>query len=145
MRRRVILLPLCGALCACNPPAEPAPPPAAPAAAAAPPLSAQQAREKSERCDRISREEFGRASLEKGARAVSFGNHYNVKLDTCFYLLSTESAGVARKRLYDAGTRELYGEYSGAAEGRAETCRMEALHCASGHEWDSLARPYMEE
>jgi hypothetical protein len=124
---------------------------------AAIPLSEQQAGERSEQCEKMSREQFRRGwgdgvvNSDAGQTTAEFRNHYNAKLDTCFYLLTVVSADTRKKMLFDINGGEQYGEYLGpanfespAAE-RPRACRVENFYCASGREWDVLAGPYMED
>jgi hypothetical protein len=124
---------------------------------AAPALSKRQVAEMAEQCARLSREQFRRAWKEgkentaDGPVTAEFLNHYNAKLNTCFYLLTVVSPGTLKKMLFDINGGELYGEYLGPANtespaaSRPKTCRIENLYCASGREWDVLAEPYMQE
>ena len=83
--------------------------------------------------------------------AAEFRNHYNAKLDTCFYLLTLVTSGSRKKMLFDVNGGELYGEYLGPAEftspvaERPKTCRVESFYCASGREWEVLVEPYMQD
>jgi hypothetical protein len=114
-----------------------------------PVLSEHQIHEQTEQCDKKSRDEFDRSSKE-GAAEAQFSSHYNVKRDTCFYLLTVNRSDTLSKKLYDVGTRELYGEYLGPAgaepspDGQPKTCRVESLFCASEREWDVLVTPYLQ-
>jgi len=124
---------------------------------AAAPLSKQQAGERAERCEKLSREQFRRAwgegivNGDAGQMTAQFWDHYNAKLNTCFYLLSVVSAGSRKKMLFDVASGEQYGEYLGPVEfdspaaERPKSCRVESFYCASGREWDVLVGPYMEE
>ena len=154
---RLALLTLLAALSACDAPPRvegPAPPKPAEIPAAAP-LSKQQAGELSAQCAKLSREQFqhawkdGREKTAEGPLTAEFANHYNTKLNICFYLLTVSSPGTLKKMLFDINGGELYGEFLGPAiaespaAGRPKTCRIESLYCASAREWDVLAEPYM--
>ena len=83
---------------------------------------------------------------------AEFTNHYNAKLDACFYLVTVkQSTGTLRKLLFDINERELYGEYLGPATYESpaaslpKACRVAGFYCASGREWDVLVKSYMEE
>jgi hypothetical protein len=153
------LLAVLAAVSACDAPqrnSEPAPP-KTPAQEVAKALTKQQLGALSERCTRMSREQFRRAWRDgaeitaQGKTTAEFTNHYNAKLKTCFYLLTVASAGSFRKMLFDINGGELYGEYQGPADFdapaavRPKTCRVESLYCASGGEWQVLVAPYMED
>lgn len=154
MLSRLAILALLPAVCACDPrpPTTDAGPPAAPPGEPRVALSNAQARERSEECGRTSREVFQRewkeaaAGAAPGQPAVDFTNHYNAKLDTCFYLLTVnDAASGLRKMLFDVNEREPYGEYLGREAAFPATCRVEHLYCASSGEWDVLVSPYMED
>lgn len=126
-----------------------------PAAASRPqpaPLSNVQSRERSEECGKLSRATFQRewketaAKPEEAGARIDFTNHYNAKLDACFYLLTvSHSAERFRKLLFEVNEREPYGEYASALPGSPLTCRVEHLYCGSSNEWDVLVAPYMED
>lgn len=156
---RLALLMLLGAVCACD-----APPrdqeSTRPAAREQEPvivLSKQQVDERSEQCGKMSRDQFRRAwkdgtvNTADGQMTAEFANHYNAKLNTCFYLLTVASASTVKKMLFDIDGGELYGEYLGPAIIESPTavfpkiCRVEALYCASEREWQVLVGPYMED
>jgi hypothetical protein len=170
MLRRLALLTLLGALCACDAPprdAKPMQPLARDRERAAVP-SKEQVRERSGQCAKRSRDRFrrdwkdGSAETADGRMTADFTNHYNAKLGACFYLLTVShaandngqvgaSAGTVRKMLFDIDTAELYGEYLGPAtdgsptDAFPTTCRMESLHCGSGREWEALLERYIQE
>jgi hypothetical protein len=141
------------AISACDAPprSEEPRPPKAPAKESAKAPSKQQVVELSEQCAKMSREQFRRAwkdgtdNTADGKATAQFANHYNVKLNTCFYLLTVASPDTLRKMLFDVNGGELYGEYLGPTTGRSKTCRVENLYCASGGEWQVLVTPYMED
>lgn len=124
---------------------------------AAAPVSKQQLADNSEQCGIKSRAQFARDWKDgteitaEGKTTAEFTNHYNAKLNTCFYLLSVASPGTLKRMLFDINGGELYGEFLGPAvvespaTGRPKACRMESFYCASGGEWEVLVRPYMED
>jgi hypothetical protein len=149
----MVKLALIAALAACDapPPAADTRPRAVPQKAAAA-LSNAQSRERSEECGKLSRATFQRewkdaaATPGEAPARVDFTNHYNAKLDACFYLLTvSHSAERFRKLLFEVNEREPYGEYASAVPGSPLTCRVEHLYCGSSGEWDVLAAPYMED
>jgi hypothetical protein len=148
MLRRLTLLMLLGAVSACDAPPgkEPAQPAVQEKKAAEP--STQQVEELSVQCEKKSRDQFRRDwqdGTPDGRTAAEFVSHYNVKRNTCFYLLTVASAGTRRQMLFDINDGEQYGEYLGPATGLPTTCRVESMYCASEREWGVLAGPYMEE
>jgi len=143
MLSRLAILMLLAAVSGCDrPPQAPAPAPPPPAVTLSGPPSAQQIDEREELCEKKARDAYMGDSLEGGA--AEFESHYNVKRDTCFYLLTTVRQDLITKRLLDINEDETYGEYSGSATNWL-TCRVEALHCASLREWEVLAGPYMKD
>jgi len=129
-----------------------------PAREAAPPvLSEDQFRERTEQCDESSRDAFRREQPKAtpdsgdGSITANYRSHYAAKLDTCFFLLTVDRSGTLSKKLYDADTRELYGEYLGGVAiespltSQPKTCRVESLFCASEREWDVLVTPYLRD
>ncbi len=161
--RRLALLTLLGALCACDAPPRDAQParPVARDKAPAPAPSNEQRAERSGQCEQMARDRFrrdwqdGTARSADGKMTAAFTSHYNAKLDACFYLLtlsqSANAADTVRKMLFDIDTAELYGEYLGPAadgspaDGFPATCRLEALHCGSRREWEVLLERYMRD
>lgn len=168
--RRLALLTLLGALCACDAPPRDAATgqPATRHDERAAVLSKEQVRARSEQCEKKTRDRFrrdwkdGSAQTADGRTAAEFTNHYNAKLDTCFYLLTVSHsanhggqgsapAGILGRKLFDIDTAELYGEYLGPAadgspaDGFPATCRLEALHCGSRREWEVLLERYMQD
>lgn len=170
MLRRLALLTILGAVSACDapPPARESTRPAAKVQEAAPALSQRQVYELSEQCATRSRDQFRRdwkngvVSTPQGRMTADFIDHYNARLNTCFYLLTVRqatddsgqggtSADAVGIKLFDIGDGEQYGEYSGPAVAGSpptslpKTCTIEAMYCASRREWDVLLRPYMED
>ena len=155
---RLALVVLLGAIAACNaPPREVPVTPKAQENKSAPALTNQQAEERSAQCVKMSRDQFRRAlrdGIEKSGDEklkAQFTSHYNVKLNTCFYLLTVASGSTLKKMLFDVNGGEQYGEYLGPAivespaSGRPKDCRLESFYCASAGEWEVLVRPYMED
>lgn len=148
---RLALLTLLGGVCACNAPTEtkapaPPPPPEAPAVV----LTPQQLHERNEKCANDARERF---RADGGQGSAEFAQHYNTKLDTCFYLLTVslpESPAMLSRKLVDIYENELYGEYRGSSTDTSppdrtpDTCRVMSMYCASGREWEVLVRFFME-
>jgi len=162
---RLAPLMLLGAVCACNAP-EQAQPPVSPQVQQKPAavLSSNQIHERIESCAMRSRERFRDDASHGVADAqgsVVFAQHYNIRLDTCFLLLTASSpenpggefgtspAFVVRK-LIDVNENELYGEYLGppadtSPPGHVPTaCEVMSMYCGSGREWEVLVRHFME-
>ncbi len=155
MRCRLAMLTLLAAVSACDPSprGKAAVQPSAREKEAVPALSKQQVEELSEQCGKTSRDQFRRdwkdgvAPAADGQMTAGFSNHYNAKLNTCFYLLTVkQSTNSALKiMLFDINDGEQYGEYLGPAAGLPRICRIEGMYCASEREWEVLVRPYMED
>jgi hypothetical protein len=170
MHCRLAAFSLAVALAACRPSA-PAPEQVAVpamAAEAAPLFTADQVRERSERCAKVTGDQFRRDWKESGAptpagtTTADFASHYNARLDTCFYLLTVRHfpdaggqdgrpAETLSKFLVDIKYDEQYGVFMGPASvdsprGRLPNqCRIDAMFCASEGEWNVLARAYMQD
>jgi hypothetical protein len=165
LRCLVASMALAGALCACNPrpqAREPDPPPAR--TPPAPVLSSQQIEERSAKCAKDSRVRFSNDANQGIADAqgtVAFAQHYNIKLDTCFMVLtaiSPENPGgefgpspaVVVRKLIGVDYDELYGEYLGGPpdapppDRPPDACQVLNGYCASGREWEVMIRAYMQ-
>jgi hypothetical protein len=151
---RLTLLMLLGAVSACDAPPGKQPVQPAVQEKKAPEPSTQQVEELSVQCEKKSRDQFRRDwqdGTPDGRTTAEFASHYNVKRNTCFYLLTVASAGTHRQMLFDINDGEQYGEYLGPAAagspatGLPTTCRIEGMYCASRREWGVLVGPYMEE
>lgn len=168
---RLALFALLGTLAGCDPPSpgkEPAPHSAQEREAAAA-VSKRHAYELSERCGKTAGEEFRRewkngiVNTETGQMMAGYTNHYNSKLNKCFYLLRVthftskrsdggEATINATMLLADINEGKEYGNYFGAQtsasqpkEGYPPTCNVAGKLCSTAQEWEALVKPYMEE
>jgi hypothetical protein len=167
---RLTSLALLGALAACDVPRskEPAQPTAQEREATAV-LSKRQAYELSERCGKTAGEEFrrewkqGLVNTKTGQMLASFTNHYNSRLNKCFYLLrithftKKKSAGDRATMnlsmtLADINEGKEFGNYFGAPTGAMKPvtghpydCKVLDKLCSSEAEWEALVKPYMED
>jgi hypothetical protein len=156
---RILVMAGVGLLSACDVPSRDrptAPPPPAPDKAEAP-LSKQEIAENARQCGSKSRAQFtrdwkdGTEITAEGKTKAEFTSHYNVKLNTCFYLLTVASPGTLKRMLFDIGSGEQHGEFLGPAvvespaADRPKACRLGGFYCASAGEWEVLVRPYMED
>lgn len=165
---RLALLTLLAALSACDarPPRKESMQPSAQDKEPAAAPSKQQVHERSEQCGKTSRARFRRdwkdgiVPTPDGQMTADFTNHYNAKLNTCFFFLTVNQytngqgsapASTLRMMVFDIDDGELYGEYLGPATIGSptarlpETCRVESMYCASKGEWEVLVRPYTED
>ena len=145
-------------------PGRPIPPPAPAQPAAV--LSSQQIEERSAKCAKDARERFrndANQGIADAQGSVAFAQHYNIRLDTCFMVLtaiSPENPGVNRplagRRRAQADrhrlTTKLYGEYLGWPPdvpppdmSPRRVPGAESGYCASRGEWEILAAPYMRD
>ena len=147
---------------------EPAPPNAQEREATAA-LSKRQGYELSERCGKTAGEKFRRewkqgvVNTETGQMVASFTNHYNSKLNKCFYLLTVnhfthknshggEATMNLSMMLADINESKGIGNYFGAptsaskvVAGHPLECKVLDKLCSSSEEWEALAKPFVEE
>lgn len=80
----------------------------------------------------------------------NYRNHYNARLNKCFYLINSISWDAKNKEastsedLSDVNENKGYGSFFSAGE-RVLLCQVLGKNCKSKEEWDSLIRPYMED
>ena len=94
-----------------------------------------------ERAEEVFRGAWGPDGVKSGIRAT-YRNHYNTRLNKCFYLLTTTSSTMTREILFDIHEMRDYGMLS-TNDGRS-SCTLLGKPCAS-KEWEILIRPYMED
>ena len=107
------------------------------------------------RCGEQSRGEFakqygnGIIKTQEGQDLASFKNHYNKRLNKCFYLLRYASYTIKGKNagavseliwLWDLNENNEIGTYTGSM-----VCQVAGVPCKSKAEWDALVKPYMSE
>jgi hypothetical protein len=118
-----------------------------------------------ERCGKTCKDAFERewgrdgvVTNKENQMRASYRNHYNVKLNKCFYLQSvtiypkdrTESVH-EEQLLYDINENRAYGTfhlmftYDKPFKDTPDTCYLLETPCRSRSEWELLIRPYMEE
>ncbi len=134
---------------------------AATLAAAVLPVQAQTAREKyelQERCGRRAAEVFakewgsGISNTKDGGQIIgNYENHYNSRLNKCFYLEMSDSyqrgkAPFRLLRLFDINENREIGTYAKTqAEAFGLSCVVQEKQCLSEEEWRALIRPFMED
>ena len=112
------------------------------------------------RCGKLT-EEFRKKHLEindisntKDGQTISkYENHYNAKLDKCFYLTKSDTIGKNKvtkvERLFDVDQNKEYGMFTGGNGNTFQICvvfiRKPAQRCSSEDEWRALIKPYMED
>lgn len=121
--------------------------------------SNKEAYELQERCGKHAAEtfkrEFGTGEFkDKDGRAVwTYRNHYNAKLNKCFYLKSSarfpmkKEEGITESRtLYDIHENQVYGVFvRNSGDNKPITCSVLNTQCSSASEWESLIKAFMED
>jgi hypothetical protein len=106
-----------------------------------------------ERCAKRTEQEFrrewGDGIVREGGAIVgtgSFQNHYNVRLNKCFYLLTYETPASNMVTLFDINEQKEYGMlFERRREPLKVNCRVGEKTCSSEAEWTRLIAPFMEE
>jgi hypothetical protein len=123
---------------------------------------AQSLKEKyelSERCGKQAEETFrkywgsGSSKTDIGQIIGKYDNHYNYRLNTCFYLEISDSyergkSPVRLMRLYDLHESREIGVFVGTTvflEEKTAHCWVQEKECTGEAEWRALIRPFMEE
>jgi hypothetical protein len=118
-----------------------------------------------ERCSKHA-EDFFKRELNNGVYSDSYGtqnstyaNHYNRKLNKCFFLLSMrivphniDNRKKILKQLWDISEHHKYGTFRASIEStkfqkkyKTTECNVAEKTCHFEDEWDALVKPYMEE
>ena len=124
-------------------------------------LSAQpdkQLYELQQRCGRFAKEVFDREysppvlDTEHGQTVFNYENHYNARLNKCFFLeiaVSCEkekSTSSKIMRLFDLSQNNEYGTFvSGPTESTPLACVVRGNTCRSESEWRQLLKSFMED
>ena len=171
--KRLGLLVLIAAFMGCEPqsdrmpsaPAKPdsaSPPPPSTVADSARPTSLSQIQvyELQERCGKQTEAFFkseygtGISSTKEGQSGTNYENHYNTRLNKCFFLESTTALDYTSKnrsgsvliRLFDFNEKKQYGSYFKRFEDNAPSdCNVAGKICQSASEWELLIKPFMED
>lgn len=113
-----------------------------------------------ERCGKRAEEIFkgdwggGISSTADTFTIARYTNHYNKKLNRCFYLLSSTTittkgdnkSKVIQEALYDINENKEYGSLTKEDADRLPfSCNMQGIDCRSKQEWDYLIKPFMTE
>lgn len=122
----------------------------------------KQEYELQERCGKVARESFerewGKGGIVKQdgrTMVVGYQNHYNTRLNRCFYLQSTtmypkkgdrDQSSTLLKLLFDINENKEYGQFMGSPSARVPNdCHVLDKRCDSEKAWDLLVKPYMED
>jgi hypothetical protein len=112
---------------------------------------AKEEYELAERCGKLSREYFNENISHPNGGFSTFQNHYNKKLNKCFYLQTTywapkDNDGKEKvttfSRLVDINENDEYGSIT---DGETLKCRTLDKICHSNKEWFSFIAPYLNE
>jgi len=113
-----------------------------------------------ERCGKRAEEFFKReygngiSNTKDGQSITGFTNHYNKKLNKCFFLLTTSDLPYKDKNkssstfiaLYDINEQKEYGSFfKMQKDNMGFECKVSGKVCNSQDEWEALVKPYMEE
>jgi len=89
---------------------------------------AQSLREKelSERCGKQAEEHFKELGAKPGMSGISYKNHYNSRLNKCFYviLINDWREGLQMFSLVDVNENKYVGLYHASEKCSRRTCRM---------------------
>jgi len=113
----------------------------------------------SKRVEEIYKNEYGGGGVRKEKDFTyihSYRNHYNSKLNKCFFLEITtgysnqsnnkESYNIVMETLFDINENKEYGIYFKRNDAyKPTTCSLEDNICHSREEWENLLKQYMEE
>jgi hypothetical protein len=104
-----------------------------------------------ERCGKQAAEAFGSPSAISDKNILttaSYENHYNARLNKCFYLLTVTTSSLERWRLknvvlIDLHENKEYGTFMGGTV--VTSCEVRGIQCRTEQEWQALVKPFMEE
>jgi hypothetical protein len=105
------------------------------------------------RCEEVFKKDHGNGIInnEQVSGIITYHNHYNRKLNKCFYIV--ENVGVRKnqnninykmKFFWDINEMKSYG-YFNYGNNSDLSCDVLGKKCKSEREWDLLVKPYMEE
>ena len=106
--------------------------------------------ELSERCGKRAEEVFKKGQEETTGltlAADNYENHYNSRLNKCFYLEIHETGETKSLRLFDLNDHKEIGSYVGelGVQGPVRRCVLQEKHCKTEEEWRALIKPFMED
>ena len=96
-------------------------------------------------CRKEAAERFARDWSEHGK--ANFANHYNFRLNKCFYLEDSTFYEGAEKtsNLIDLHENRVIGSYDKLEGDAFVVCSVQGQRCASEAEWRALIKPLMDE
>lgn len=105
------------------------------------------------RTEEVFRKEWGDGihSEKDLSMTASYTNHYNKKLNKCFYLLTSNTLSSKSKNktsyqftsLWDINDNKEYGELIN--DGVRINCHVQEVKCYSTEEWESLIKSYISD
>ena len=122
--------------------------------------SLKQKHELREQCGKHAADTFrkfwstGIFGTNAGQTIGNFKDHYNFRLNTCFYLEISDSyergkTSFRLMRLFDLDENRQIGAYEGTKtlflEGETGLCSVQGKQCDSEEEWRALIKPFMED
>ena len=122
--------------------------------------TAKEEYELQERCgkraEEVFKREFGNgiSNTEDGQSMAGYTNHYNKKLNKCFYLLAYTEFRYKNKKegsstlitLFDINEQREYGQFFSRLNDKfGFQCKVEDKACSSQAEWEALIKPYMND
>jgi len=107
---------------------------------------AKQDMDLQEECSKITSEYIKKTDFSNISH-VNYTNHYNKKLNKCFMHLTAGGNGEKYiEGLYDINENKQYGYFVGLdIDNGYIKCIVNNNQCYSKSQWESLAKPYMEE
>ena len=114
-------------------------------------LDRKQIYEAQERCGKRAEEYFKRRSLSgvPGFDQYKYINHYNIKLNKCFILLTIRDSTGVGTELIDINENKQYGFSTEIYQlNPSFSCHFPLASnrdCKSREEWDAFVKTYMEE
>src|SRR5262249_13949106 len=96
-------------------------------------------------CRKEAGERFARNWSEHSK--ANFANHYNLRLNKCFYLESAAFYEGAQKmlNLVDLRENKVIGSYDKLEGDPLVVCLVQGKRCKSEAEWRALIKPFMED
>jgi len=101
--------------------------------------------ELSERCGKQAEERYAKEVESRVLVTVDYENHYNSRLNKCFYLSINDGPGLARMlTLSDLNERKAVAIYNHRGDD-VEHCSVQQQQCKTEEEWRALIKPFMED
>jgi len=112
-----------------------------------------------EKCGKTTGDEFkkewgnGIVNDKESQMISKYVNHYNKRMNKCFYLLTTSTypknkkqTSVEMRGLWDIQENKSYGELDIYTVGtKLFICNVEETQCSSKQQWETLIKPYMND